>query len=193
MRLREHSPAILLWLAALMFAVLAGVAIPLLSGRSTGPSAANWTPPPTATIPAATARSAATQVPTVLARTIVPQSTSTPAPSMAAKATAASTATPSAAPVAGGAEPTRALTASISTPARQAMARIVRGPVNLRAGPGTTFAVLGTAKNGDEMSITGRSEDGRWVRLCCVAGAPAWAATELTELPAPVESIPVAP
>jgi uncharacterized protein YgiM (DUF1202 family) len=70
------------------------------------------------------------------------------------------------------------------------MARILRGPANLRAGPGPDFAVVGTANEDDEFPVTGRSEDGLWVQVCCVADAPVWVSATLAELPAALETYP---
>jgi hypothetical protein len=190
MRLREHSSAVLLWLAALVLALLAGVAIPLLGGRSSGPSATDWTPPPTATTPVVAPQFTATPAPSRVVRTIEPLPTATPAASATAlpKLAVAPTATPAARRTALIATPT---TGQAAAPSAQALARIVQGPANLRAGAGTTFTVLATAKSGDQFDITGRSEDGAWVRLCCVAGAPVWVSAELVELPRPIETLPV--
>jgi uncharacterized protein YraI len=60
----------------------------------------------------------------------------------------------------------------------------------LRTGPGTGFAVARVAKEGETFEATGQTEDGAWLRVCCVDGAPVWVASELTELQAG-SSVPV--
>jgi outer membrane protein assembly factor BamD (BamD/ComL family) len=47
---------------------------------------------------------------------------------------------------------------------------IVRsGAVNLRAGPGLTYAIVGQAQLAEQLSLTGRNEDGSWLRVCTAA------------------------
>jgi uncharacterized protein YgiM (DUF1202 family) len=71
------------------------------------------------------------------------------------------------------------------------LARILQGPTNLRVGPGTGFTVLAVGNEGDQYTVSGRSEDSRWIQLCCVSGAAVWVATSLAELPAAAETFPI--
>ena len=43
--------------------------------------------------------------------------------------------------------------------------------VNVRAGPGTVFAIIGTVEQGDRFDIGGRNVDGDWLEFCCVNGS----------------------
>ncbi len=180
MRFREQPSALVFSLLALGLAALIGLVLPTAGGLG---SAANlhWTPPPAATAtlrptqPAAapTATRSATDTATATAQ-VLPTATATLAPSpTATTAQPIETATPTAGP--------------------QAKARFLAGPVNLRSGPGTDYSVLGMAKAGEEYVVQGRSADSRWVQVCCVAGAPAWALAELVSLPADLNSFPVVP
>ena len=42
--------------------------------------------------------------------------------------------------------------------------------LNVRQGPGTTFPVVGTASQGETVTILSRNEFGDWWRACCIAG-----------------------
>lgn len=55
------------------------------------------------------------------------------------------------------------------TPPPQPVAVITGGPLNLRAGPGTTYAVVGQAASGARLPVTGRSADGQWLRVCVMS------------------------
>lgn len=53
----------------------------------------------------------------------------------------------------------------------------VRSTANLRSGPGTTQAVIGSARAGDSLEIIGVSQDGQWYALA----NGAWIATSLVQ------------
>jgi hypothetical protein len=170
MPLREQTPtSLILTVAALALAILAGAVIAMSGGRG-DPTTLSWTPP----------------APTIAAATLLPQPTATSAPTRAATATVAATATPtrirpSATPAPTTTTPATAPVAALSEPA---VARILQGPANLRAGPGRDFGVTLIAKEGATFEATGQTEDGAWVRLCCVEGAAVWVAGDLVALPA---------
>ena len=42
--------------------------------------------------------------------------------------------------------------------------------LNVRGGPGTTFAVIGKVKRGDTVSVLGRNANGAWLAICCLLG-----------------------
>lgn len=185
MRPREQPSAIVFSLIALALAALTGLLIPL-SGGLGGAANLDWTPPPPTATPTprsvqAAAAPTTIQRPTAVA-TATPTTTPNPSPAIAALES------PSASPVR--ATVTAAATAT-TAPTAQAKAGFAVGPVNLRGGPGATFAVFGTAKPGDEFVVQGRSEDDMWVQLCCVAGAPVWASVEFVSLPAALDTFPV--
>lgn len=67
---------------------------------------------------------------------------------------------------------------------------IVADAANLRAGPGTTYAIVGSADSGQSLSLTGQSTDGEWYQI----DSGAWiAGFLLSEPPAglPVAGAPV--
>jgi uncharacterized repeat protein (TIGR01451 family) len=66
--------------------------------------------------------------------------------------------------------------APTSTPAAQPAAPaeltgvVTAERLNVRAGPGTTFAVLGQVLQGETVQILERNADGSWWRACCASG-----------------------
>ncbi|MBP7963996.1 MAG: DUF3048 domain-containing protein [Caldilineaceae bacterium] len=56
------------------------------------------------------------------------------------------------------------------------------GVVNVREGPSTAYAILGQVREGDEVKILGRDEDGTWWQICCVGeGQTGWMAAEFVD------------
>lgn len=51
------------------------------------------------------------------------------------------------------------LTASVTVPV-----------LNVRQGPGTTFAVIGRLTSGAQVTVLGRNADSTWLYVCCIAG-----------------------
>lgn len=69
---------------------------------------------------------------------------------------------------------------------------VINSPlVNLRTGPGVTYALLGTAERGEEFDIVGKNAAGDWWRVCCVAEQPGWVIDELVETSGAVDTVPV--
>jgi uncharacterized protein YraI len=52
------------------------------------------------------------------------------------------------------------------------------GPVNLRSGPGTTFAVVGSLGPNQQLPIIGRNADASWWQVQTASG-PAWVANSV--------------
>lgn len=79
--------------------------------------------------------------------------------------------------------------------------------VNVRSGPGTTYAIVGKLGPGAQFDMVGRSASGDWLRICCPAGqnTESWVSAEfvapraagspsLSDLPlAAIPPTPVAP
>ena len=63
--------------------------------------------------------------------------------------------------------------------------------INGRRGPAATFARVGEAKQGDELMIMGRTADGAWWQVCCMANQPVWVSADLVEAKGPVDTTPV--
>jgi hypothetical protein len=189
MSLREQSPtSLVLSVAALALAVLAGVVIGVSGGNGDRADTLSWTPP------AATAVAAAAVAPPSEPATATAPGTNTRAPT----ATAAPTTTPTrqpatpapAARITRVVAPTRA--PATATPAL-IQVRISRGPANLRAGPGREFGITIVADEGASFSATGRTADGAWLRLCCVNDSTVWIAADLAEIRPGVELPVVSP
>ena len=142
------------------------------------------TPSPVATDVVATATSTATDLATatvmvvaVEAATIAPIDTATAAPTATARPTntAASAPTSTTIPTATPRPTNTSLPAPTNTPAA-----VANRDANLRAGPGTEFAVVGNAQAGDALRVVGRNaagdwyelEGGRWIAAFLVDGAP---------------------
>lgn len=54
--------------------------------------------------------------------------------------------------------------------------------LNVREGPGTNYAILGSFAAGDRITIASRSEDGVWWYICCLpGGASGWINAQLVE------------
>jgi hypothetical protein len=53
--------------------------------------------------------------------------------------------------------------------------------LNGRRGPGTQYERVGQAKKGQELFILGRSADGSWIQVCCLANQPVWVSADQVE------------
>jgi len=60
-----------------------------------------------------------------------------------------------------------------------------------RRGPATSFAGIGQAKKGDELMIMGRTPDGAWWQVCCLANQPVWVPADTVEAKGPLDTVPV--
>lgn len=130
------------------------------------------TRPPTAT-PAATLtiETQATAVPAPPTATMSPSSTNTPA--------ASATPTPSDTPV-----PTDTATPTLvpsptSQPAPEV--RVTIASANLRAGPGTAYASIGTLFAGDTVTVIATTPGGTWYNVRLANGVTGWLARSVTE------------
>jgi len=95
-------------------------------------------------------------------------------------------------PAATPAAPAETTPAEAPTPAPNAPRLVVNSPlVNVRAGPGTTYAVLATVERGQEYDIIGKNGAGDWWRFCCINDEPAWVIGELVDVDGDAESAPV--
>ncbi len=50
--------------------------------------------------------------------------------------------------------------------------------LNGRRGPGTEYEKVGEAKKDQEFFILGRTADGKWLQVCCMANQPVWLAAD---------------
>jgi len=65
------------------------------------------------------------------------------------------------------------------------VARVNVGIVNLRAGPGTHYAIVGQARTSDPITIVGRNEASDWWHVCCPLGQgeESWVSAQFVDLP----------
>lgn len=201
MHLGERSSNYIFAAVTLFLAALAGLLIPLASGGASRSADAAWTPPtaaPTRQIVAATATSSAPQ-PTRAVQ-VQAQPTRQAPTATAIPATPTLTAMPTTAPEITAA-PTVTATPALAPEANAPLARITGDAVNLRAGPGTSFRVVATAAAGDTFTVTGQAADSapagnsglrKWWRVCCVAGEPAWAASDFIDIVGDAGLVPIA-
>lgn len=128
-----------------------------------------------ATSPASTpAIATLTSVPVRIAVTSAPVVTLTSMPTSEPTATPTSepTATPTATPV---------------------VAVVQAASANLRDGPGASYEVIGTFRNGDRVAVVGRVEDSSWYKIQLVKGVEGWVSSALLKLPVASNQIVLAP
>lgn len=77
------------------------------------------------------------------------------------------------------------------TYASSGVATVINASVNLRAGPGTDFAIIGYASRGDKFDVFAKNEDGSWYQLD--QPGQTWIAAWVVELDQDASVIPVAP
>jgi uncharacterized protein YraI len=58
-----------------------------------------------------------------------------------------------------------------------ALTAVAYGTVNVRSGPGTQFDIVGQLAAGDRVPVTGRDDDGDWLRIVIVFGQTGWVAS----------------
>lgn len=54
--------------------------------------------------------------------------------------------------------------------------------VNVRTGPSTAFAIIGTVSRGAQFDISGRNVENTWFQFCCVAGQSGWIFSNLVNV-----------
>ena len=54
--------------------------------------------------------------------------------------------------------------------------------VNVRTGPSTAFAIIGTVARGAQFDISGRNQEYTWFQFCCVAGQTGWIFSNLVNV-----------
>jgi hypothetical protein len=62
--------------------------------------------------------------------------------------------------------------------------------VNLRGGPGTGYAVVGRATEGEKLPVTGKNADGSWLQVT-VKGKQGWVSTQLVKTAGSTGGLPV--
>lgn len=130
----------------------------------------------------------AAPTPTPAPPTATPTATATATTTATATLTASATPTPS---------PSATLTATSTptvTPTSVARVVVASPRVNVRAGPGLAFPVLGLAELGDVFDLIGANPEQSWLQVCCLAGGvDGWIAAPLTRSLRPAGDLPPAP
>ena len=74
--------------------------------------------------------------------------------------------------------------AAAAAPEGEHVAAVNADLVNVRAGPGTAYAVVGQTATGEAFAVVGRNDDGQWWQICCPAdeSQPGWISRALLEL-----------
>ena len=89
------------------------------------------------------------------------------------------------------ASPTQASPPTI-TPIPTPWASVPVGPVSARLGPASSYPVIGEVAPGATLAITGRRDDGAWLRVCCTTdGKEAWVPSSALEVSGPLEQAEV--
>ncbi len=70
------------------------------------------------------------------------------------------------------------------------LAQIVVTELNVRAGPGTGYEVVGVLAQGAQVPVTGRSVDGTWL-VVSLSGGTGWVFAELVAVSGDLASVPV--
>jgi hypothetical protein len=198
MNLSERSATlVILIVAALILAILAGLLISLASNGLPSQELTQWTPPTPTISPSGTPASVRG---TSLSPTQIPTRTTVPSPSPTKTAPTETivvpTPTATATVILSTVTPSPSATATpepgpTQTPADAPVAVVKLDPLSVRRGPSTDAALIARARSGDTFTVLGRSADDAWVKVCCVAEAPAWLATKFVEVSVPVASLPV--
>jgi hypothetical protein len=71
-------------------------------------------------------------------------------------------------------------------------ATVTSSTLNVRAGPGTNYPIVGSLKKGDGVEIVGRSQDSKWVKLDTSNIKEAWASTQFLDIPINIARVAVA-
>jgi uncharacterized protein YraI len=77
------------------------------------------------------------------------------------------------------------------TPTSEPTARVNYEFLNVRSGPGTSFSLIATLKQDDTVSLMGRNDDGKWVRIRLPDGREGWSYTEYLKASLEIASLPV--
>lgn len=68
---------------------------------------------------------------------------------------------------------------------------IARPAVNLRAGPGTNYAIMTVGKQGEVYPVTGTNQARTWYQITLADGRPAWISASLTTTAGDIDMLPV--
>jgi len=69
--------------------------------------------------------------------------------------------------------------------------RTTGGGLRMRSGPGTTYEVLTSLAEGQEVDVLGRDETGEWLKISLDSGEEGWVAAEFVDVGVDVEALPI--
>jgi hypothetical protein len=162
---RHLVPLIVLALAAALLGACPGAATPAPPTATGEPPTATAVPPTPTPIPPTATPVPPTPTPIPPTETPVPP-TDTPVP------------------------PTPTPEPPTATPTQPAPQAVPKQNINLRGGPGTEYAVAGSAKAGQPLEIVGKNEAGTWLEVLA-AGKQAWLSAGLTTVQGDLTSVHV--
>ena len=70
----------------------------------------------------------------------------------------------------------------------RAVGMVTADRVNVRGGPGTVYAIVGTLQKSSDFTILGRDDSSAWLRICCLLDAKeeqSWIAAEFVDIALP--------
>ncbi len=79
----------------------------------------------------------------------------------------------------------------IGTQPPAAVATVTTGAANVRSGPGLAYGVVAVVYQGQTVSLTGRNDNGSWVKVTTASGAAGWVNASLVQANVPISSLPV--
>jgi uncharacterized protein YraI len=89
-------------------------------------------------------------------------------------------------------QPTETPAPPTDTPVPQPEAVVNAPNLNLRAGPGTEYPVLGGLVQGDPLHVLGRTQNGNWLKVVTADGQEGWVWAGMVQLHVPAETIVLA-
>jgi len=195
MRVGDRSTNLILAIVTLVLSALVGLAIPLASGGGASPDTLAWTPPP------ATATSARVSPIMITPTTQLTQSKPVTTPGATPTRTATpSSPTPTATPTL---PPSPTMPAPSATPTTSAQSatnqteppsvEVAAESLNLRVAPNTESPPFAIAQQGDMFTVTARTSDNTWLRVCCINETPIWLASDYVTVTGSLENVPIAP
>lgn len=124
-----------------------------------------------------------TMVPTLIEGSTPEEPSATPEPTDTLRPGATNTPRPTNTPKA---------SETLTVTATQAIsAKVKKGNINLRSGPGTYYDRIGTTKQDESIFVLSRTEDSVWLRILSSTNLDCWISAEFVSLPVKVDAVPV--
>lgn len=78
-----------------------------------------------------------------------------------------------------------------ATPASFGAAIVTSQQANVRGGPGTSFPVVTTARQGASLQVTGSNDDQSWWQVCCIDETAGWVSQSIVRFQGDRQAVPV--